>query len=141
MAKRYSVTEEEYKQIVHQLQETLRGEENIAFAYLHGSFVEKRNFADLDIAVFLHKVPESNIVFYELALEHSLGKIFPYPVEVRILNNAPPSFCYLVLKKGIILVDNNEDARVDFAVQTYRRYFDFLPFRRRYLKEALSGEI
>lgn len=108
---------------------------------MFGSFLDKSNFGDLDIAVYLDHIPENDYISTEMKLQEVLEKNASYPVDVRILNHAPPSFCYSVIKKGFVLIDNDEDKRVDFEMMTYKLYFDFLPFRKQYFKEALLNEI
>jgi predicted nucleotidyltransferase len=141
MRQRYSISEEEYEKTIKGLQEMIQNEPQIIFAYLHGSFIERSNFGDLDLALFVNEIPEKEFMSYEFDLERLIERVLAYPVDVRILNNAPSSFCYTVIKKGIRLIDNNEDERVNFEMRTYQNYFDFLPFRRQYLKEAFTHEI
>jgi len=116
----------------------LEKEQQIVFAYLHGSFLQKNNFGDIDIAVYLKEVSEEKIMSYEFRLEEILEKFTSFPVDVRVLNNAPPSFCYSVIKNGIKLLNRDEENCSDFETMTYKIYFDFLPFRRRYLQEAIN---
>ncbi|PKM83595.1 MAG: nucleotidyltransferase domain-containing protein [Firmicutes bacterium HGW-Firmicutes-13] len=141
--KRYAVNEEQYKKILNELQDVLAQEENILFAYLHGSFVNFVNFGDIDIAVYLKNVPDDklDIMTYEFNLEKTIEKKTLYPVDVRILNTAPPSFKYSVIKNGIRLIEKDENKRVDFETMTLKIYFDFLPFRKRYFREALNREV
>lgn len=109
----------------------------IVFAYVHGSFAKDGPFRDIDIAVYLKEPPDSALE-YELALEAALIQSAPYPVDVRVLNNAPLSFRYQVIKEGRILFVRDDDARSDFQESTLSRYFDFAPFRSLYLKETLG---
>ncbi|KKM12628.1 hypothetical protein SY88_02580 [Clostridiales bacterium PH28_bin88] len=139
--KRYRVTQEEYDGIIRRLAEVLAQDSNVIFGYLHGSFNEKDNFGDIDIAIFLKVGSEVNFLRYEVRLEESLRKLFPFPVDVRVLNRAPVSFRYSVLKNGRKLVDKDEGLRVEFEASTLSQYFDFYPFRRLYLKEVLDLEI
>ncbi|MGQ9631107.1 MAG: hypothetical protein ACUVXI_12495 [bacterium] len=57
------------------------------------------------------------------------------PVDVRVLNFAPLSFRYSVIRAGVPIFVRDDDARVDFEVLTLAKYFDFEPFRRMYLRE------
>ncbi|MEW6662702.1 MAG: type VII toxin-antitoxin system MntA family adenylyltransferase antitoxin [Bacillota bacterium] len=138
---RYRVTQEEQDDITKRLAEVLAQDPSVVFAYLHGSFNEKDNFGDIDVAIFLKADSEVNFLRYEVRLEESLQKLFPFPVDVRVLNRAPLSFRYNVLKNGRKLVDKDESLRVEFEASTLSRYFDFYPFRRHYLKEVLDLEI
>lgn len=113
----------------------------IVFAYLHGSFTENLPFGDIDIAVYLDRMPES-CLDYELALEiECMNVLEKYPVDVRILNNAPLSFQYNVIKSGRSIAVHDDEARSEFQEKVMERYFDFDYFRNRYLKEAVSAEV
>lgn len=139
--KRYQVTQEECDGIKKMLGEALAHEPQVVFAYIHGSFSTMDNFGDIDVAVFLKAERESNFLQYEVYLEASLHKLFPFPVDVRVLNHAPDAFRYSVIKKGQKLVDKDESLRVAFEVSTLSRYFDFYPLRQRYLREVLNFEV
>ncbi len=143
MKKRHTITEDYYKKIVIKLQEHLDKEKNILFAYLHGSFLNLNNFGDIDIAVYLQNVPEDklDIINYEFNLEKNIEKEILFPVDVRILNAAPLSFKYSVIKDGVKLIEKDENKRVDFECLAVKLYIDFLPYRKRYFREALKGEL
>lgn len=74
----------------------------------------------------------------ELKLEAELYNLIQYPVDVRILNGAPLSFRYNVIKHGRHLAVLDDDARCDFEEATVSNYFDFAPYRKMYLQEALG---
>lgn len=123
--------------IVEIVKQELQKHDEIVFAYLHGSFAEKDTFHDIDIAVFLKELPESKLG-YELELETKLIQVIGRIVDVRILNNAPLSFRYHVIKKGVPLLIRDDNERVEFQEFTLSRYFDFAFFRAMYLKETLG---
>lgn len=111
---------------------------DLEFAYVHGSFVMENQFRDVDVAVYLKTTPSSPLQL-ELNLETELGGIVDkYPVDVRILNVAPLSFRYNVIRYGKPIAVINDDARCDFEELTLCHYFDFAPYRRMYLKETLG---
>ncbi len=80
------------------------------FAYIFGSFVSLRPFSDIDIGICLDKEPE-NTMDMEFELENGLEEKLRLPVDVRILNMAPLSFCYNVVKEGKLIVDNDSNKR------------------------------
>lgn len=123
--------------IRNSLKSALEEYPEIVFAYVHGSFVKDGPFRDIDIAVYLKEAPPSALE-YELALEAPLIRATPYPVDVRVLNNAPLSFRYQVIKQGRLLLVRDDNARSDFQEITLAHYCDFAPFRRLYLKETLG---
>jgi hypothetical protein len=59
------------------------------------------------------------------------------PVDVRVLNEAPLTFRYHALK-GEPLVVRDRELLDEMRARTWDEYFDFLPFARRYLREALG---
>ncbi len=124
--------------IIKNIKEILIDKKEILFVYIHGSFVNEEYFNDIDIGVYLESLPPSPLE-YELSLEAELiDKIRGYIFDIRILNNAPLSFRYNVIKYGILLFAHDDDLRSEFQEKTVINYLDFLPFRKRYLKEVLS---
>jgi len=51
------------------------------------------------------------------------------------LNGAPLSFRYQVIRQGQVILDRDSDLRAAFEGMVFKKYFDFAPFRKRYLKE------
>ena len=129
------------KAIEETIREVLKKHKEILFAYLHGSFVKKNTFHDIDVAVYLEKMPVS-VLEYELEMETELMKALrKYTIDVRVLNGAPLSFKYNVIKDGIVLLVTDDDKRADFEEKTIVFYLDFLPYRKLYLRETLGVEI
>ena len=89
------------------------------------------------MAIYLKSNP-AELLQTELNLESELYNLISYPVDVRILNSAPLSFRYNVIKHGRHLAVIDDDARCDFEEMTCSAYFDFAPYRKMYLKEALG---
>jgi hypothetical protein len=121
------------------IRDALAGRSDLSFAYLHGSFLTRDRFRDIDIALHLKKVPSSTVqaeLDIETELIEAVGGV--YPVDVRILNTAPVSFRYSVIKNGEPVWVADEEARTVFVETTLSRYFDFAPFHKRYLRETLG---
>jgi hypothetical protein len=138
--KRYTIRSDEKKHIYEVLINSLAKDENILFAYIHGSFVSDVYFNDIDVAVYVKHVPLS-MVEYELTLELQLMKcVGKYIIDVRILNQVPLSFQYNVIRQGELLFAIHDDARSEFQEKTVMFYLDFLPYRKRYLQEV-CGDI
>lgn len=108
----------------------------ILFAYLHGSFLTNQTFNDIDLALYLTNI-HGSFLEYELNMEVILSNaVLGVPVDVRLLNGAPLSFQYYVVKEGIPIIVNDESKRAEFHERTIKYYFDFAPFRKRYLEEV-----
>jgi len=129
------------KAVKEAIRAVFKKHEEILFAYLHGSFVKKDAFRDIDVAIYLERMPAS-VLEYELQMETDLMKALrKYIVDVRVLNGAPLSFKYNVIKDGIVLLSKDDDKRADFEEKTIVLYLDFLPYRKLYLRETLGVEV
>jgi|Deesub1362B_J571_1020462.scaffolds.fasta_scaffold03213_5 hypothetical protein len=144
MREKYRYLDESRKgEVLNVLKEALCEERGLCVAYVHGSFLEGGPFHDIDLALYYHPFPRFNILDKELDLEILLEEAlikagFRIPVDVRIINEAPLSFRYQVIKGGELLLVRDDNKRVDFEVLTLTKYFDFAPFRSAYLREVLG---
>ena len=127
------------ERLVQDLEQCLRSCDEIVFAYLHGSFSTGGPFRDLDVAVYVGRPIRHGMSFrqYELDLSVELTQQTGVTVDVRILNDAPVAFRYHVLKGTLLLVKDRERLD-DVRARTWDDYFDFAPFARRYLREAIG---
>jgi uncharacterized protein len=126
------------KQIKEGISAILKAKQGIDFAYLFGSFTEKNlPFHDIDLGVFFNEKEPFDM--YETANELAfvLQQQVALPVDVRVLNNAPVSFMYHVMK-GELTLDNDEEIRCRLMEQTVRQYLDMRPILYRAMKEAFS---
>lgn len=138
--KQYEIDMQGKEDIFSQIEHYLEKRPDLLFAYIHGSFMSQEKFRDIDVAIYLKSKP-TELLQVELDMEAALYKMINYPVDVRILNNAPLSFRYNVIKDGRRLAVINDDARCDFEETTVSNYFDFAPYRKMYLQEALNRGI
>jgi predicted nucleotidyltransferase len=141
IAKKQSLKDSQKDQVVNRISSYLMeryGE--IAAVYLFGSFNSTEQFSDIDLAILLDS-PLDAPLFFEINLETELGKIVKYPVDVRILNQAPLSFCQKVIRSGTVIVDRRPNLRADFQGKILKQYFDLIPFYRRYLHEVVNAPI
>jgi predicted nucleotidyltransferase len=110
----------------------------VVFAYVHGSFARGEEFSDIDIALYLGDIPASPLE-YELSLEVECGEVIAhFPADVKVLNAAPLSFRYHVIKDGKLLIERDGEKRAGFQEATLADYFDFAPYRALYVKETLG---
>ncbi len=105
----------------------------LVVAYLFGSRArgDHRLRSDADIAVLLARTPTClNEYPFDLAgeLETELG----IPVDVVVLNGAPPDLVHRVLRDGVLLVDKDPTTRIAFEVRSRNEYFDLAPIREAY---------
>lgn len=128
------------RNIIEKILETISQKREVLFAYLHGSFLEKGDFKDIDIALYLDEeiTDKIGILQYEIDTSLQIEKELKIPVDVKILNLAPLSFKYNV-SCGSLIFSRDESKREEFLCNTWMEYFDFLPIARVYLKEVLSA--
>lgn len=142
--KKYQMVAADKSSLQKNLADALMDNRSIIFAYVHGSFLTEVPFGDIDIAIYLDGTAllgKSQLVRQELSMEMELEDKYGYPFDVRMVNLAPLSFRYNVLKNGRLLFSRDEDLSTDFAARTIDDYIDFLPYRKRYLREVLNLEI
>ena len=134
MMKIYELPEREKERIKVKLREALMGRDEVLFAYLHGSFIEERPFRDIDVAVYVEGPTER---FYEMELEEELTRLTGFPVDVRLLNDAPVAFRFRVIG-GKLLFSKDEKARCMFEERTMAEYHDYSYYLELYRREALG---
>ncbi len=98
----YKLSPEEKLKILEKIREELEKHEEIKLAIVYGSFLKSYPFRDIDIAVYV--VTDKDLLDYKFELEEKLENKISYPVDIAILNEAPPWFVRKVLKEGKILV-------------------------------------
>jgi len=104
-------------------------------AYAYGSVARGTvtPFSDVDVALVLSQMPppyERMMLEFEIeaAIEDASGLT---GLDVRAINKAPLMVRGKVVQEGIRLYERDRARRVDFEVQTRKRYFDFAPVARR----------
>jgi len=127
--------------LVARLSNFLANRDEIVFAYVYGSFLRQKTFSDIDIGVFLRKPFLYDPLNFELELESALQSLARFPVDLRVINFAPPSFVYNIIKESILIVDKEPNMRADFEGITCKKYFDFAAYRKRYLKEVTHAPL
>jgi len=126
--------------IIESLHRHLERRPEIVCAYLHGSFLEGGAHRDIDVAVWLdpHRGETKAASRYAVDLSAALTVALGCLVDVQVLNIAPLAFRYQALKGRPILVRDREWLD-DLRARTWDEYFDFLPFARQYLRDALGA--
>lgn len=114
------------------IKDVLKKDRNIVFAYVYGSFGRgEREFSDIDIAVFVKRVPE-RCVEYENKLAIKLEKLIKKPVEVRVMNKLPLLLTSRIIKEGKLIFSRDEKQSVKFETIMMSMYLDFLYLMKEY---------
>lgn len=104
----------------------LGAEQDVVVAYLFGSMARgtQRPGSDRDVAVLVAGGADPHQ--RQLDLSAALGE----GVDVVVLNVAPVTLAYRVVRDGVLLVCRDETARVRHRAETISRYLDTAPLRR-----------
>lgn len=125
-----------YQRYYTELKSALQAQPKLLFAILYGSAAEGAPFHDLDIALFVDRTKASLSEDWDLEcrIAAALNDVLPFPVDVRVINDAPLLFRYNV-SKGIPLVVKDQEAYFQFLERTWDRYLDFKPVAMQYIRE------
>jgi predicted nucleotidyltransferase len=125
--KKQSINKVGRQKLIESIKTYFSEEDNVIFAYIHGSFTEEKTFRDIDVALYLKNSKEE--LGFESDYSYELTKNTGYPVEVIVINRAPVPVQMSVLRKGILIVNKSEDIRTDFIECVGRRYRQYSHFR------------
>ncbi len=140
--KRYTLSPEERGTVMRGITAYIDKEEAILFAYVYGSFCGEDGFNDIDVAVYVNEtvLTKDDHLNYQLGLAVRLERERKqYPIDIRILNNAPLSFRFSVITHGDLVCARDEKARVSFEAMTRSLYFDFKPHAQFYYQHMIAG--
>ena len=135
---RYTVQPEAREALVCRLTAELEKESAVAFAYLHGSLLDSDTVHDVDIGLYLCESETERGSAVASALSARLTAVAGLPVDVRVLNEAPLSFVYHVLR-GRLLVCHDEDLLTAKLEDIARRYLDLAPLLYQGTKDAFAA--
>ncbi|MCD4844268.1 MAG: nucleotidyltransferase domain-containing protein [Methanosarcinales archaeon] len=135
--KRFKPGNREKNRIRGILKEVIATIRVVEFAYIYGSFPEDWGFHDIDVAVYLTRTEHVDPLECELSIASMLERRIRLPVDVRVLNHAPNSFCYEVTR-GEVIFSRNEEVRFCFVERTWNKYLDFKPVMEIILHELAA---
>jgi len=120
--KYYKLSTQQKHRLVETLKEKLENVDEIVFAYLHGSFLERESFRDIDVAIWLKR--KEKAFQYTVDFSAKLEAEMKIPIDIQVLNEAPLPFKHHVLTKGRLLFSKDENLRQKLADLTIRQYID-----------------
>ena len=125
----------ERERIRRTLVKVLGDEPDLAFAWLHGSFLSTDEFHDIDVGVHLNATTDARLR-RGLELAARLDRETGFPIDVRVLNDAPVTFLFHVFREGSLLLSRNDEGLADLMERTVREYLDMAPLLHRATIEA-----
>ncbi len=135
----FTLSQEDKERLIEAIKELLGREDRILLAFLYGSFIEDGPFRDIDVGIVVEEEPPPPLL-YECQLENEIEKVLDtdIPLDLRIINHAPVTFLYNVIK-GKLLVCRDSDFFADYVTLIARKYLDLKPRLDHYTKEAYSN--
>ena len=124
--------------VTQRLIAVLEAESDLEFAWLHGSFLAVGQFHDIDVGIYLNAPSEARFR-RGLDLAVRLDQASGFPVDVRVLNDAPVTFLFHVFREGRLLLSRDDELLADLAERTAREYLDMAPLLRRATIEAYGA--
>ncbi|MGE3153896.1 MAG: nucleotidyltransferase domain-containing protein [Nitrospiraceae bacterium] len=137
-ARAYPMTTERLAQLQAGLSRELDKESEVTVAYLYGSCLSETMFHDVDVGLYLHPSASGRSSSIAAELEDRLSSMLGLPVDIRVLNEAPVTFVYHVLR-GSLLLCRDERFLSATLEDVARRYLDLAPLLRRSTAEAFAG--
>ena len=120
----------------------------VAAVYLYGSYArgDAKKTSDIDLAVLVtDKRKYTGFGIMQVVFAYDLSKITGKKVEVQDLDDCTADFAHRVLQEGILLISNNQKARIKFEERILMVYFDLKPAIEEYYKHlseiAKTGEL
>lgn len=134
-ARTFAVSDSAIADLKRALAEYFTGRPEIVFAILYGSAAEGRPFHDVDVAVYVDEAQlgGEDRYAYMFALADALEQRVPYPVDVRLINDAPLPFRYNI-SRGRPVFARDAEALANFLSRTWDEYLDFAPVAMKYLE-------
>lgn len=127
--KYYELPPKERARLVESISEELRSIDGVVFAYLHGGFLEKPFFRDVDVAIWIKDLEKA--FDYTVNLSASLEAKLGYPIDLQVLNGAPLPFRHRVFTRGKLLFSKDERLRAAIVDETLRKYIDLTESEKR----------
>ena len=110
-------------------------------AYVFGSFLEREDFRDIDVALLFScnlSPYKAFMLAMHIGTELDLGIKIGHDFDVRVLNNAHPEFQYEVVKSGIAVFSRNAQERFDYEADVISNYLDLKEMYDFFDKEYLA---
>jgi len=95
-------------------------------------------FHDIDVGVYVPEITPDEATDHGITLSQTLSKALRISVDVRVLNFAPVSFLYHVIR-GTLIFERDEEIRTHVVERTIQRYLDLKALIQQGVKEAFGG--
>ena len=134
----HTIGPEQREDLLVKLRSELERVSGLRFAYVYGSVLDGNRIHDVDVGVFLDQMTVAQQMNTADALSVQLSAAVGFPVDIRVLNEAPLSFLYHVLRGRLVLC-RDETFLTDLLEDVASRYLDLAPFLRNATKDAFAA--
>ena len=127
MRRRHLLEAEEKEEVLRTIRTVLAGFDEIEVGYVFGSF-SQGDFGDVDVAILVAGEPTPyQAMRFRARVERELERGFGYRFEadVKILNTAPISLQYEVIKSGRRVFSRDNERRVRYEASVLSLYLDY----------------
>lgn len=109
--------------------EFLKCKDEVLFAYIFGSFVDKIHYHDIDVAVYLKEdFPKNDFkkfpYGYESGVISELNQLTREKIDFIIINDTSLTFQKKIIEHGILLFCKNDRIRIYFENYVRKLYID-----------------
>ena len=124
--------------LLARIRSAVRDTPGVVAAWVFGSVArgEATEHSDLDVAVLLRQGSDLMVL---LDLAAQLEMAAERPVDVVRLSLGNVILAHEVLRDGVLVVDRDREARIDFESEAMVRYLDFRPIWERSQRGWLEG--
>jgi predicted nucleotidyltransferase len=126
--------------VIAQLRSVLETDPRIAYALLFGSKGRgtAHDLSDTDLAIGL--APGTKLSVSELGdLMSRLEAAAGGPVDLVLLDEAPPGLAYRVFRDGRVVLERDHRALADRKVRAILEYLDFQPLEQLFTRAVLEA--
>lgn len=134
----YTIRPEQRAELLSRLHAELEREPEVRFAYLYGSLLESDTVHDIDVGLYLEERVAARGAKIAETLSTRLTTAIGLPIDARVVNEAPLSFLYQVLR-GQLLVCRDAAFLAELIEDVARRYLNLAPFLRQSTKDAFAA--
>lgn len=115
--------------------------EGVLAAYVFGSVGrgEASDASDVDVGVLLAGGRPRTLGGFPLGIQDRLERALGRKVDLVVLDGAPPDLLHRVLRDGVLVLEQDRVARIEFEIQARNAYFDLKPILDRYRRTALES--
>lgn len=124
-----------------EVKQFLQKQDHIKLAYLFGSAAQKRTgkLSDVDLAIFLDESLDMEEKFnLELRLISDLGDIVKKRLDLVVMNDAPVSLNFEIIKANYPLLIRDKNLKVDLEHYIMSRYLDRQYYDRRWANNLIK---